>query len=86
MSLRKGWKIKSMHESQAEGSAPYSSFWWLLSREWHDDDGAGDGCICTQGRGHMREGRSVSGWTQRAFAVRKAENLELVVRQTVFKS
>lgn len=75
-----------MHESQAEGSAPYSSFWWLLSREWHDDEGAGDGCICTQGRGHMREGRSVSGWTQRAFAVRKAENLELVVRQTVFKS
>lgn len=34
------WKVKSMYESQAEGSAPYSSFWWFLSREWHNDDGA----------------------------------------------
>lgn len=28
-----------MYESQTEGSVPYSSFWWLLSREWHDDYG-----------------------------------------------
>lgn len=44
------------------------------------------GCIRTQGRWHMEEGRSVSGDSQKAFAVSKAENLELVVRQTEFKS
>lgn len=44
------------------------------------------GCIHTQGRWHMEEGRRVSGDSQRAFAASKAENLELVVRQTEFKS
>lgn len=44
------------------------------------------GCVHTQGKWRMEEGRSVSGDLQRAFALRKAENLELVVRQTEFKS